>query len=90
MDVSEIAGAHLLRDAADGWQLLESVVSHDRERLACIHRVGHSFRVERFLRGHMQPQWQGEWWLQQPERSITDSEQRARALANEWLTLAAN
>ncbi|MBN5051259.1 hypothetical protein JY456_12920 [Stenotrophomonas maltophilia] len=90
MDVIEIAGAHLLRDAADGWQLLDAVVSQDGIRLVCIHAVGQSFRVARFLRGHMLPQWQGEWWLQQPERSITDSEQRARALANEWLTLAAN
>ncbi|QII27343.1 hypothetical protein G6052_00790 [Stenotrophomonas maltophilia] len=90
MDVIEIAGAHLLRDAADGWQLLDSVVSQDRTRLACIHRVGQSFRVERFLRGHMRPQWQGEWWLQQSERSVTDSEQSARALASGWLTLAAN
>lgn len=90
MDVIEIAGAHLLRDAADGWQLLDSVVSQDRTRLACIHGAGQGLRVERFLRGHMQPQWQGEWWLQQPERSITDSEQSARALAGEWLTLAAN
>lgn len=90
MDVIEIAGAHLLRDAADGWQLLDSVVSQDRTRLACIHGVGQSFRVARFLRGHMQPQWQGEWWLQQPERSITDSERGARALADEWLALATN
>ncbi|MGG6344858.1 hypothetical protein ACQ5SA_16605 [Stenotrophomonas indicatrix] len=86
----EIAGAHLLRDAADGWQLLDSVVSQDRTRLACIHGAGQGFRVARFLRGHMQPQWQGEWWLQQPERSITDSEQSARALADEWLALATN
>ncbi|MEN5290548.1 hypothetical protein [Stenotrophomonas lactitubi] len=90
MDVIEIAGAHLLRDAADGWQLLDAVVSQDGIRLVCIHAVGQSFRVEHFLRGHMLPQWQGEWWLQQPEHSITDSEQRARALADEWLTLAAN
>jgi hypothetical protein len=90
MDVIEIAGAHLLRDAADGWQLLDSIVSQDRTRLACIHGVGQSFRVVRFLRGHMLPQWQGEWWLRQPEHSITDTEQQAHALAGEWLTLAAN
>lgn len=88
MDVIEIAGAHLLRDAADGWQLLDSAVSQDRTRLACILRVGQRFRVERFLRGHMRPQWHGEWWLQQPERSITDSGQQAQVLADEWLAPA--
>jgi len=85
MDVIEIAGAHLLRDAADGWQLLDAVVSQDGIRLVCIHAVGQSFRVARFLRGHMLPQWQGEWWVQQPQHSITDSGQQAQVLADEWL-----
>ncbi|EZP42831.1 hypothetical protein BW38_03694 [Stenotrophomonas sp. RIT309] len=87
MDVIEIAGANLLRDAADGWQLQVSVVSQDRTRLACILRVGQRLRVERFLRGHMRPQWQGEWWVQQPQHSITDSGQQAQVLADEWLAL---
>ncbi|MET3150700.1 UNVERIFIED_ORG: hypothetical protein ABIC77_001926 [Stenotrophomonas geniculata] len=85
MDVIEIAGANLLRDAVDGWQLQASVVSQDRTRLACILRVGQRFRVERFLRGHMRPQWHGEWWLQQPQHSITDSGLPAQVLADEWL-----
>ena len=85
MNVIEIDGANLLRDVEDGWQLQASVVSQDRTRLACILRVGQRFRVERFLRGHMRPQWHGEWWLQQPQHSITDSGQQAQVLADEWL-----
>lgn len=84
MDVIEIAGAQWLRDEGDGCSVLATVVSQDRAWLACILHRRDGFQVERFLRGHMLPQWQGEWWLSQPQRSLTDTEPSARALAMEW------
>ena len=89
MEVSEIEGANFVLAEPDSWESLSAAVSPDKLRLACIYQVLGGFRMQRYIRGTMGPQFQGEWWLEQDAPSMTDKLQHAEHLATEFLHGAA-
>ena len=89
MKVIEIAGANFHVVEPESWERLSMVTSPDSSRLACVYRVQGGFRVLRFVRGSGKPQWQGEWWHELQEISITDTQQHADRLAGEHVGVAA-
>ena len=89
MRTTEIEGANFIMADPDNWERLSAAVSSDRSRLDCIYEVADGFRVQRYVRGTMDPQFQGEWWLAQNGQSTTDTLLHAEQLATEFLQSAA-
>ena len=89
MEAIEVGGASLLLSAPDSWERVSVEASSDAQRLTCIHQAWDGFRVQRHIRGKMEPQWQGEWWVEDGGVSITDTLESAQALAASYLGVAA-
>lgn len=78
----ELHGAYIVRSEPTSWQLVESCISKDGERLAEIFRVdGSGCRVLRLKKVSGAPQWKGLWWSEAEASSITHNIDDARRLA---------
>lgn len=83
----ELAGATLVTAEPQSWARVATLISEDRTRLACIYRVGPTFRVKLFLRRGDDPQWRGAWWIESGSGSIAETHADAERLACEYLKL---
>jgi hypothetical protein len=86
-NVEEIEGAFFHLVESESWKCCASRVSLDKNRLCRIYQVADgTFRVQRFTRASGAPQWQGDWWGESGDLSITDTLEQAGRLAQEYLT----
>lgn len=88
MEAIDVGGANLLLSAPESWERVSIQASTDAQRLACIYQTLDGFRVQRHSRGKMEPQWQGQWWLDHGAASITDTLKSAQSLAANYLGCA--
>mgnify|MGYP001050070907 CR=1 FL=1 len=89
MEAIKVVGANLLLSAPDSWERVSVEASSDAQRLACIYQTWDGFRVQRHIRGKMEPQWKGKWWVEDGRVSIADTLDSAQALAASYPGMAA-